>query len=151
MTTYLAVAYAVVRALDIQCFDHLRDVRLPYQSPNEQVIGPLVTGHDFDAVVKSLLASDITHSRHPHHAGEPGDPSSVSILVPKSVIMGDVNGFKNKVHDVCREGGACRPHSTNVVKGKGQRSNSNTAFPNTALPTGCATAIRSTSLDLHFN
>ena len=121
MTTHLAVAYAVVRALDIQCFDHLRDVRLPYQSPNEQVVGPLVTGYNFDAVVKSPLASNIIHSRHPHHTGEPGDPSSVSILVPKSVIMGDVNGFKNKVHDVCREGGACCHHTANVARGRERR------------------------------
>ena len=64
MTTHLAVAYAVVRALDIQCFDHLRDVRLPCQSSNEQVVGLLVTGYNFDAVVESLLASDILRSRH---------------------------------------------------------------------------------------
>jgi len=69
-------------------------------------------------VVKSLLSSDIPRSRHLQRTGEPGDPASAAILVPKSVIRGNVNGFESKAHNVCREGGTCCSHRANVREGE---------------------------------
>ena len=68
-------------------------MRLARQCPDEERVGPLVLRDDLDAVVESLLASGIPRSGHSQRTGEPSNPSSAAILVPKSVIRGDIGGF----------------------------------------------------------